>query len=92
MDDNQKYQRARERVQEIKGFYVHFMVFLIVQAGLAFINYRVMPTNLWFYWPLLGWGIGICIHGVSVFGFFGLFSHEWEEKKIREIMEKENHK
>jgi hypothetical protein len=45
--------------------------------------------HLWFYWPLLGWGIGVTAHGFSVYGIIGLFGKEWEEKKIREIMEKE---
>ena len=47
------------------------------------------PDALWFYWPLFGWGIGILIHGLTVFVFEGRFGREWEEKKIKEIMEKD---
>ena len=43
----------------------------------------------WFYWPLLGWGIGVSVHALNVYGRGGVFGDEWEEKKIRELMDKE---
>ena len=45
------------------------------------------PDILWFYWPLFGWGIGMATHAVRVFGFGRWFGPDWEEKKIKEIME-----
>jgi len=45
------------------------------------------PDVLWFYWPLFGWGIGIVMHGLFVFGFGLWLGQEWEEKKIEEIMD-----
>ncbi len=44
--------------------------------------------HVWFYWPLLGWGICVVAHGFAVFGGGSLFGLQWEEKKIREIVEK----
>jgi hypothetical protein len=44
--------------------------------------------SLWFFWPLLGWGIGVAAHGISVFGPGSFFGAEWERKKIKEIMQK----
>lgn len=84
-----KYQRAKERVKELKGFYVHITLYVIVNTGLFIVNMVASPGNLWFYWPLLGWGIGVIVHAFSVFGFGRLFGADWEEKKVREIMEKE---
>jgi len=52
-------------------------------------NIITSPGALWFYWPLLGWGIGIAIHGLSVFVFGQFFGSEWEERKIKEIMDKD---
>jgi len=43
------------------------------------------PDHLWFYWPMLGWGLGLTIHAVSTFGI----GKNWEEKKIKELMKKE---
>jgi hypothetical protein len=47
---------------------------------LFLINITTSPDVLWFYWPLLGWGIGIVMHAVYVFGFEHWFGPDWEEK------------
>lgn len=88
-DEKEMYERARKRVEEIRSFYSHLFVYLAVNAGLFLLNIITSPKHLWFYWPLIGWGIGLAIHGLSVFGTDRLLGKDWEEKKIREIMEKE---
>ena len=82
-----KYQKAKERVQEIKDFYIHLTVYVVVNLILFSINMIVSPGNLWFFWPLMGWGIAIVLHALRVFG--GILGSNWEEKKIAELMEKE---
>lgn len=89
MTEDDRYKRAKERVEEIRGFYVHLFVYIIVNFGLFMINIITAPGAFWFYWPLIGWGIGLFIHGFSVFGTQSLFGRDWEEKKIKEIMEKD---
>ena len=64
-----KYQKAKERVEAIKGFYIHLTVYAVVNLILFSINMIVSPDSLWFFWPLMGWGIGIAFHALSVFGF-----------------------
>jgi hypothetical protein len=88
-DDEQAYERARKRVEEIKGFYVHLGIYLIVNSMLFAINMLSDSGSLWFYWPLLGWGIGLGAHAFSVFAMGGFFGAEWEERKIRSLLEKE---
>lgn len=39
-----------------------------------------------FFWPALGWGIGLAFHDAGVFIEHGPFGKAWEEKKIRELM------
>jgi len=36
---------------------------------------------------LIGWGIGLIVHWVQVFGVSRLLGEKWEEKKIKGIME-----
>lgn len=81
------YQRAKARVEALRGFYIHLTVYVIVNLFLFLLNIFTSPDALWFYWPLLGWGIAIVLHAVSVFGIGRLASADWEEKKIREFME-----
>ncbi|HEX4584325.1 MAG TPA: 2TM domain-containing protein [Burkholderiaceae bacterium] len=88
MDDTEAYERARRRVRQIKGFYIHATVYVLVNALLAVINLGTSHGEVWFVWPLFGWGIGLAAHGISVFGAGGLWGQEWEERKIKEIVEK----
>ena len=90
MDEQEvKYQKAKERVEALKGFYVHLTVYIIVNLGLFLINMFASPGRLWFFWPLMGWGIAITLHALRVFGSGSLSGADWEEKKIKEIMDKE---
>lgn len=84
-----KYQKAKERVEAIRDFYIHLIAYVVVNLILFSINMIVSPDSLWFFWPLVGWGIGFAIHALSVFGFGPRFGADWEERKIRELMEKE---
>jgi len=84
-----KYQKAKKRVEAIKGLYIHLTVYIVVNLILFSINMIVSPDSLWFYWPLMGWGIGVVFHVLSVLGFSRAFGEDWEERKIRELMEKE---
>ncbi len=87
MNENEDriYQRAKARVEALRGFYIHAMVYVTVNLGLFAINMLTSRDSLWFYWPLLGWGIGLAINGLVVFAG-GLLGGDWEERKIRETM------
>lgn len=76
------YERAVKRVKELKGFYGNLISYCIVIPFLVILNLMTSPRQLWFYWPMLGWGIGLLAHGMNVFAI----GRNWEEKKIREIM------
>jgi len=82
-----KYQKAKERVEVIKGFYIHLTVYVVVNLFLFSINMIASPDGLWFFWPLMGWGVAIVLHALRVFG--GTLGSNWEEKKIAELMKKE---
>lgn len=87
--EKERYEAAKERVEEIKGFYVHLFIYIVINIGLILIDVLTSPYHLWFYWPLLGWGIGIAAHATSVFGIKGILGKDWEERKIKEILERE---
>lgn len=82
------YDRAYKRVKEIKGFYGNLISYCLVIPFLIFINLKTVPEYHWFWWPMLGWGIGVISHGLQVFGI----GKNWEEKKIRELMKKDQFK
>ncbi len=85
MSEEQRYKQAKDRVDAIKGFYSHLVIYLAVNAGLFLINV-VSGGNWWFYWPLFGWGIGLTAHALAVFVLGDMFGPGWEERKIRQYM------
>ena len=87
MNTEDKYQKAKKRVEALKGFYIHLTVYVLVNLLLCTIDLLTSPDSLWFYWPLMGWGIAVALHALRVFGTGGWFGAAWEERKINELME-----
>ncbi len=71
-----------DRVRAIKGFYSHLMTYVMVIVLLFAINLIANPSHIWAWWPALGWGIGIIIHGLNAFEVFDLFGAKWEKRQI----------
>lgn len=87
--NEERYFNAKKRVDEIKGFYGNLVSYVVVNTGLLILNLLTSPDHLWFYWPMLGWGIGVVIHGMKVFNYMPFLGKDWEEQKIREFMERD---
>lgn len=79
------YLKAKKRVEDLKGFYGNLFSYCLVIPLLIFINYRTYWEFKWFFFPMLGWGLGLAMHALQTFGY----AQTWEEKKIKELMEKE---
>ena len=91
--DEIKYLEAKKRVKRVKGFYIHFLVYICVNLFIAYLNYEdLKPGESYFQWQnfftLFFWGIGLAAHGLSVFLPNFILGKDWEEKKIRELMDK----
>ncbi|TRZ42832.1 2TM domain-containing protein [Robertkochia solimangrovi] len=88
--EQDKYMRAKERVAEMKKFYGNLTSYILVIGFLTFINwYTNRLAYPWVLWAAGGWGLGLLFHAAKAFGWNPMFNKEWEERKIREIMEKE---
>lgn len=87
--NEERYFKAKKRVEEIKGFYGNLAAYIVVNIGLLVLNLVTSPGHLWFFWPMIGWGIGVVFHGMKVFNYMPFLGQDWEQQKIREIMEKE---
>lgn len=100
MDKNSDlYREAKKRVKQLKGFYVHLLVYVVIN-GFFSLNVLVREYSfgapieetfknfsffsLWFFW-----GIGLFFHAIGVFRINFLFSKDWEKRKIERIMEKD---
>jgi 2TM domain len=88
-NEEDRYYLAKKKVENIKGFYGNLTSFIGVNIILIIINLWTSPQYLWFFWPLLWWGVGVVFHGLKVFEVFPVLGKDWEERKIKELMEKE---
>jgi uncharacterized membrane protein YecN with MAPEG domain len=88
--NDERYKKAKRRVEELKKFYGNVVTYVAINIILIIINLVTSPGTLWFYWVTIFWGIAILLHASRVFILRGKFlGEEWEQKKIRELMEKE---
>ena len=88
-NEEERYYQAKKRVEEMKGFYGNLASYIVVNIFLIILNLATSPQYLWFFWPLLGWGIGIVFHGLSVFKISPFFGKDWEERKMKQFLEEE---
>ncbi len=86
--ENSAYYRAKKRVEELRGFYGNLISYCCVIPILIIINLTYSPQFQWFWFSAVGWGFGVLMHAFKVFGY----SSNWEERKIQEILNKEENK
>lgn len=88
-EEQEAYRRAKKKVNEIRGFYWNLCSYVIVIPFLIFVNYTTSWEFKWFWFPIFGWGTGLTIHGLSVLTNIKFLGKDWEDKKIKEFLERE---
>lgn len=88
------YKAAQKRIKDIKGFYVHLAVYIFVNIAIFILATRGEGfiyglTNISNYSTIFFWGIGLVAHWASVFGPDFIFGKKWEERKIKELMDRD---
>lgn len=88
---NERLDRVKRKVKAIKGFYIHALVYVLVNLFIIFSNGFVEKNgfgNMDNYYTAIFWGFGLLAHGLSVFGSQMILGEDWEERKIKEILNK----
>ncbi|MDH7447089.1 2TM domain-containing protein [Aquimarina sp. 2201CG14-23] len=100
-----RYKKAKKRVQEEQSFYTHLSIYIVINIAITIVILQLreyiydgyLILNL-ISSPIL-WGIFILGHGLWAFRekngvrkLFNksIFSEKWEQRKIKEIMDKNN--
>ncbi len=89
--EQEKLKRAKKRVEELKGFYIHFSIYIVINAFIL-VNIYLNTDYFWqwhHFFTLIGWGIGVGFHGAKVFGFNPMFGKKWEERQIQKYIDKD---
>lgn len=92
-----KYQEALKQVKKIKEFYSHLLVYIVVNIMIIVVNIQnLSPGESYFQYKnfitAFFWGIGLVAHGFSVFLPQWFLGRNWEERKIKELMEQDKKK
>ncbi|AZA78614.1 histidine kinase [Chryseobacterium sp. G0186] len=93
-EDDIQYQKAKRQVERLRGFYGHLFVYIIVNLIIVYYNYtHLKPGESYFqfknFFTATFWGIGLLAHAATVFLSKISYLQQWEEKKIRELIEKD---
>lgn len=88
-DEEIRYLNAQKRVKEIRGFYGHLISYVAVNIVLIIFNvlyhhFGYMKIKVNQFYSVIIWGIIVLIHAGFVF-----LGKDWEERKIRKLMDKE---
>lgn len=87
-DTDKSYLRAKDKVKKLRGFYGNLTSYCLVIPALAVFNLLSSSDFPWVIFPAIGWGIGLLFHAMEVFGYNPLLGKNWEDKKIKEYMKR----
>lgn len=86
------YLRAKKKVDELKGFYWHLAVYVVVNLFIIYLVGFYSGSGFFSYEPYTTaafWGIGLAFHFIGVFGSNLFLGKNWENRKLQEFMEEE---
>jgi len=90
-----KYNEALKRVEKIKGFYTHLIIFVLMNVFFIIIKAQKIDEGESIsevFYVTISWGIGVVLHGLKAFDRLPFLGKNWEEQKIKEYLEVEKRK
>jgi hypothetical protein len=88
MENTIAYRQAKRQVERKVRFVLHLAIYLAVNAALILAHSINHDTPLWSFGPVIGWGIGVLFHGLSV--ALRAPNAGWKQRMIRAELNK-NH-
>jgi hypothetical protein len=101
--ESTKLRKARKRLEALKGFYKHLLVYIVVNIAIFIVRGNVLEffqnqspdKNFieWVDWNILivpvFWGIGLLFHASKVFQYKFSFIKNWEERQLKKFIEED---
>lgn len=98
-EQTEKLIRAKKQVKELKGFYIHLIVYLIINIFITSTTIMARMNrgetfeeaffNFASFSTALFWGIGLVFHAAKVFNYNPFFSKDWEQRQINKYVEED---
>jgi hypothetical protein len=91
-EEEKLYHKAQRIVKRTKNYYNAIIGYFAVCTFLTLLNwYQMNFTNYghwWVGWVWFGWGIGMFFYTINYYKRDVFFGENWEQRKIKEEMEK----
>jgi hypothetical protein len=81
-------EEARRWVRKKRVFYAIVAIYLALSVFWFAIDMLTGTDDLWFYWPMLGTGLGVAVTGIIMFGIGGFFGADWEKRQVERYLER----
>jgi hypothetical protein len=85
-NQNTRRDEARRWVRRKRIFYSVVGIYLALSLMWFAIDLLDDSSGYWFYWPMLGTGLGVVVTGVVLGGLGGLFGTDWERREIERYL------
>jgi hypothetical protein len=76
---------AWRRVRSLRAFYSHVTAFIIINFVLFLVD-SATPGPAWFYVPLTGWGLLLCLHALHAYEMLPWTTQDWEQRKVQDLV------
>lgn len=91
------YEIAQNKVECIKKFYISLFIYAIVLLLFLVkeygnVNFKFFPINFINWFIISIWTFIMIVKAIKLFVKDAIFGANWEQRKVQEFMEKENHK
>jgi len=72
------HDQMNERAKQVRGFYLHLLGYVLMNALLFAVNVVTSRGSWWFQWPLIAWGLGVAAHGACISFGWRFWPKRWE--------------
>jgi 2TM domain len=79
---NHALEEAQRYVRRKRIFFTVLAIWIALSLMWFLIDMRDDSSSVWFYWPMLGTGVGVAITGIVLLGVGGLFGADWERREV----------
>jgi hypothetical protein len=76
LEEARRYVRRKRILYTVVGIWLAFCLMWFT------IDMLDDSSSFWFYWPMLGTGIGVAITAIVLLGIGGLFGVDWERREM----------
>jgi 2TM domain len=85
-DADRRRDEARRWVRRKRIFYTIVGIYLSLSLMWFAIDLLDDSSGYWFYWPMLGTGLGVLVTGLVLGGVGGVFGTDWERRQMEQYL------